>query len=243
MKISEPAEELLGKIWEFLEDNNMEYSDLNQGNLELLYPEIELFLNGEGLPDKKAVEELKNLKLIEFQDKKVKLTPRGWEESKNVIRRHRLAEKLLHDVLGLTGEDMETAACNFEHIMEGRMEESICTLLSHPQTCPHGKNIPACNCQNGKSHGTSCKCGESVKKVLEKSVLPLNEVKKGKSGQIVYIQSKKRENLNKILAMGVLPGRKLKIIQTYPSYVFQMEHTQMAIDREIARSIYVGNLE
>lgn len=242
MKISESGEELLEKIWVFMEDNKLEYG-LNHEDLEL-YSEMELFINKDGSYDEKVVEELKNLKLIEIQDDKIKLTPQGWEESKNVIRRHRLAEKLLHDVLGMTGEDMETAACNFEHIMEGGVEESICTLLSHPHKCPHGKIIPSCNCQNGISHATnSCKCNESVKKVLEKSVLPLNKIKKGKSGKIVYIQSHKRENLNKILAMGVLPGRKVEIIQTYPSYVFQMEHTQMAIDREIAESIYVGNLE
>lgn len=220
MKISEPAEEVLEKIWVYLEENDVE-----------LIPGGELY-------DEDALKELENLKLIKYENNKIHLTPSGFEESKKVIRRHRLAEKLLHDVLGMTGEDMETAACNFEHIMEGSVEDSICTLLSHPEVCPHGKPIPPCGCKED-----GCKCGEGVKEILEKTVLPLTKVKKGQSGKIIYIKSAKRENLNKILAIGVLPGRKVEVIQTYPSHVFQMEHTQIAVDGEIASSIYVGNLE
>jgi DtxR family Mn-dependent transcriptional regulator len=222
MKISEPAEEILEKIWVFLEDNDM----------ELISPEIELY-------DKKAVKELEDLKLIEYKENNIQLTLEGFEEAKKVIRRHRLAEKLLHDVLGLSGEDMETAACNFEHIMEGEVEESICTLLSHPKLCPHGKPIPSCGC----SEGEPCSCTAALKEIIEKTVLPLTKLNKGHSGKIIYIKSAKRDNLHKILSIGVLPGREIKVIQTNPSHVFQMEHTQIAVDSGIAESIFVGNLK
>jgi DtxR family Mn-dependent transcriptional regulator len=221
VKISEPAEEILEKIYVFLEENDV----------ELILLEMDLY-------DKKAVKELEDLKLIEYKGNNVQLTSEGFEEAKKVIRRHRLAEKLLHDVLGLTGEDMETAACNFEHIMEGEVEESICTLLSHPKVCPHGKPIPPCKC----SKGGMCKCTAEVKEIIKKTVLPLTKLNKGQIGKIVYIKSAKRDNLHKILSIGVLPGREIKVVQNYPSHVFQMEHTQIAVDSEIAESIFVGSL-
>lgn len=222
MKISESAEEVLEKIWVFLEDND-------EG---LISSEIESY-------DKQIVKELEDLKLIENKGNDIKLTSVGFKEAQKVIRRHRLAEKLLHDVLGLSGEDMETAACNFEHIMEGGVEESICKLLSHPKNCPHGKPIPPCGCNKEGS----CSCSAAVREIIKKTVLPLTKLDEGQIGEIVYIKSEKHDNLHKILSIGVLPGRRVKIIQTYPSHVFQMEHTQIAVDSEIAESIYVGNLK
>lgn len=218
MKISEPAEEILEKMWVFLENEDDKLIPINEY-------------------DKNALKKLENLNLIEYEYDKVHLTPEGFEESKKIIRRHRLAEKLLHDVLGMSGEDMETAACNFEHIMEGCVEDSICTIFFHPEVCPHGKPIPPCECPEEARESAA-----EVKKVLEKSVLPLTKLKSGQSGKIVYIQSDKRENLNTVLAIGLLPGRKVEVIRTSPSHVFQMEHTQIAVDSEIAESIYVVEL-
>lgn len=218
MKISEPAEEILEKMWVFLEDEDDKLIPVNKY-------------------DKDALRELESLMLIEYEGDKVQLTSEGFEESKKIIRRHRLAEKLLHDVLGMSGEDMETAACNFEHIMEGGVEDSICTVLFHPEECPHGNPIPPCECLE-----EARKSAAEVKKVLEKSILPLTKLKNGQSGKIVYIKSDRRENLDTVLAMGLLPGRKVEVIRTSPSHVFQMEHTQIAVDREIAESIYIGEL-
>ncbi|MEN4006329.1 MAG: metal-dependent transcriptional regulator [Methanobacteriaceae archaeon] len=218
MKISEAAEEILEKMWVFLEDEDDELIPVNEY-------------------DEDALKELKNLKLVEYEDDKAQLTPEGFEESKKIIRKHRLAEKLLHDVLGMSGEDMETAACNFEHIMESDVEDSICTIFFHPEVCPHGKPIPPCECLEEAREST-----DDVKKVLERSILPLTELKDGQSGKIVYIKSDRRENLNMVLAIGLLPGRKVEVIRTSPSYVLQMEHTQIALDSGIAESIYVGEL-
>lgn len=220
--ISEPAEEALERIWACLEEKDEDF----------ISQELQSY-------DQQILKELEDLNLIEYRDHEILLTSKGFEEAKSVIRRHRLAEKLLHDVLGLSGEDMETAACNFEHILGGELEESICTLLSHPEKCPHGKPIPPCECV----HDGKCECTVAVKEIIEKTVLPLNNLDKGQRGEIVYVKTNKRENLNKILSIGLLPGRKIKILQNYPSYVFQMEHTQVAIDRELAQSIYLGNIE
>ncbi|WP_244372834.1 iron dependent repressor, metal binding and dimerization domain protein [Archaeoglobus fulgidus] len=61
-----------------------------------------------------------------------------------MVRLHRLAERLLSDILGF--KDVEEHACRFEHLIDDEAEEAICTLLGHPQVCPHGRTIPAGNC-------------------------------------------------------------------------------------------------
>ncbi len=74
------------------------------------------------------------------------LTVRGLQKAAVAIRRHRLAEKLLVDVVGMPPEEVEDAACGLEHHLDGKLAERICKLLKHPKVCPHGKKIPQGKC-------------------------------------------------------------------------------------------------
>jgi len=77
----------------------------------------------------------------------VELTERGRKKAADIIRRHRLAERLFTDSLALDSEtEIEQQACKFEHILSPEATEKICTFLSHPQTCPHGAPIPRGAC-------------------------------------------------------------------------------------------------
>jgi putative ABC transport system ATP-binding protein len=77
----------------------------------------------------------------------VELTPRGRQRAADIIRRHRLAERLFTDSLALDSEtEIEQQACKFEHILSPEATDKICTFLGHPKTCPHGAPIPAGNC-------------------------------------------------------------------------------------------------
>lgn len=183
---------------------------------------------------KKADEDLKgNMKELETQhlvdtsNNNLKLTSKGLAEGEKIVRRHRLAERLLRDVLEMGEDEMETSACKFEHIISEDVEESICTLLGHPEICPHGKSIPAGRCCEEKE--------ETVRRIVS----PLSELKKGQIGKVAYILTRNNKNLQKLLAMGILPGTSIEMIQTYPSYVFQVGEAQIAIDTEMAEDIFV----
>ncbi|MGH9512198.1 MAG: ATP-binding cassette domain-containing protein [Terriglobales bacterium] len=77
----------------------------------------------------------------------VELTPRGYQRAADVIRRHRLAERLFTDSLALDSEsEIEQQACKFEHILSPEATDKICTFLGHPRTCPHGALIPPGPC-------------------------------------------------------------------------------------------------
>jgi putative ABC transport system ATP-binding protein len=77
----------------------------------------------------------------------VEFTPRGRQRAADVIRRHRLAERLFTDSLALDSEsEIEQQACKFEHILSTEATDKICSFLGHPRTCPHGAPIPPGPC-------------------------------------------------------------------------------------------------
>ena len=77
----------------------------------------------------------------------VELTTRGRQRAADIIRRHRLAERLFTDSLAMDSEtEIEQQACKFEHILSAEATDKICAFLGHPRTCPHGSPIPPGPC-------------------------------------------------------------------------------------------------
>jgi putative ABC transport system ATP-binding protein len=74
-------------------------------------------------------------------------TEKGRKRAEDVIRRHRLAERLFTQTFHVHDEkEVAEQACRFEHILSPEATDSICTFLGHPRTCPHGSPIPAGEC-------------------------------------------------------------------------------------------------
>jgi len=155
---------------------------------------------------------------------KIRLTKRGEKYSRQLIRAHRLAERLLHDVLG---GDFESGACEFEHTVTPELVDSICILLGHPRTCPHGMEIPEGEC-----------CRKSSR-TAQSSVIPLVELKIGQSSRIAYINCQSDQQLHRIDGLCLRPGAVVKLHQKYPSYVVECENSNIAMDEQIASNICV----
>lgn len=79
--------------------------------------------------------------LVEI-DRAVRLTAKGQRLAETVVRRHRLAERLLTDILGLSWADAHQEAGKWEHVISDSVEAAIVKLLDDPTTCPHGNPIP-----------------------------------------------------------------------------------------------------
>ncbi len=75
-------------------------------------------------------------------DRTVRLTERGGRLAEQVVRRHRLAERLLTDILGLSWAEAHQEAGKWEHVISDNVETAIIRLLEDPTTCPHGNPIP-----------------------------------------------------------------------------------------------------
>jgi DtxR family Mn-dependent transcriptional regulator len=84
-------------------------------------------------------------------DRSLHLTDKGRRLATTVVRRHRLAERLLVDVIGLEWEKVHREADRWEHAISSDVEEKLVELLGDPATCPHGNPIPGSKRQvNGK---------------------------------------------------------------------------------------------
>lgn len=83
----------------------------------------------------------------------VRLTESGTRRARDVIRRHRLAERLFTDTFAIGDTEAHQQACRFEHIITPELDQRICSFLGHPKTCPHGNPIPPGPCceQRAKS--------------------------------------------------------------------------------------------
>ncbi len=165
--------------------------------------------------------------LINLQNSEVVFTGQGNERAKMIIRRHRIAERLLNDVLEMRGDEFERGACQFEHFVNEEIIASICTLLGHPSVCPHGNKIP------------QGKCCVTAKKNLEPIISPLSAIKAGKMVKVVYISTKSHASLDRLSGIGVIPGLELTIHQKFPSMILQYGETQLALDNDIAKNVFV----
>ncbi len=177
--------------------------------------------------DDQALDRLRAGALVSLEGGRVTLTDKGREKARLVIRRHRLAERLLNDVLNIKMEDAESTACQFEHILAPGVTESICTLLGHPRECPHGSPIPEGLC-----------CQEARRQVAS-LVAPLTEMKVGETARVAYISTTHHPRLHKLISLGVAPGARIRCHQKYPSYIIQRENTEVALEEEVAGEIYV----
>jgi DtxR family transcriptional regulator, Mn-dependent transcriptional regulator len=212
MKLSDRAEEILEALWIAVEEKGRGYAERDKIRIA---------------EDDPAYEELTSLAYIEVKEGRVFLRQEGKEEGRRTIRRHRLAERLMMDVLNIRGESGEERACQFEHLLNEEVDAKVCTMLNHPTTCPHGKPIPPGEC-----------CDEAKKKG-DLGVVPLTELKSGEEGAIAYIQTEDDKKMQKLMAMGVLPGNRIILIQSFPSYIFRVGFSEFAIDSAMAREIFV----
>jgi putative ABC transport system ATP-binding protein len=154
-------DEMLEELW--LHEENLEPADV--GRIRARGP----------LPPRLLVERMSQLGLVELQphradhihrdierchdgsvvvaalpehgDAVVSLTQRGRRRAQDVIRRHRLAECLFANALHVENpEIVAQEACKFEHVLSPEVTDRICTFLGHPETCPHGSEIPRGPC-------------------------------------------------------------------------------------------------
>ncbi len=169
---------------------------------------------------------LRELHEMGYVDENGNLTEIGVERAKKIIRLHRLAERLLHDVLSASEGEIESSACKFEHVISEEVEQAICTLLGHPDVCPHGREIPPGEC---------CIKGQDEVKSI---VLRLSALSPGEEAEIKYL-SGNDEIIKKIIALGILPGKKVKVVRVFPAHLIQIDNTQIAIDERMAEIIHV----
>lgn len=206
-------DEILESLWKMKEEGEQTRETL------FSYPEVK--------PDVALLEEMEKEGLVSLNEKNVSLTEKGEEKAREIVRRHRLAERLFYELFELPDKSIETTACSFEHILDPSVTESVCTFLGHPRTCPHGKKIPP------------GECCERFETEVRPITLPLTKLQPGEAGRVVFIASRSRGRLERLAGLGIVPGVVVKVEQMSPSPVVQVRGGEIAIDKAVARRIFV----
>jgi len=212
MNVSPKAEEILESLWIITEEKGE-----NAAHFDALQID----------QDDEALAELVGLAYVEVRGERVHLRREGRAEARMTVRRHRLAERLMMDILDIKGRSGDERACEFEHLLHHGVDTKICALLNHPTTCPHGKPIPP---------GSCC---EQARQEGDVGVVALTELKAGERGEIAYLSATDAGKMQKLMSMGVLPGSDLEVTRTFPTYIFKVGHSEFAVDDELAREIFV----
>ncbi|NMC60370.1 MAG: metal-dependent transcriptional regulator [Candidatus Methanofastidiosa archaeon] len=221
--LEEIIEEALEYIWTLREQDD----DFVETFISGINSRCNFSKTSEDLSPKYILENLEKEGYIEIVANKIKFQKKGEEIGKKIIRRHRLTERLLKDILQMTIDEIEEPACRLEHTITEGLEDSICTLLGHPSVCPHGFEIPEGNC---------CK---NVSKVIEPVIVSLDDMESGNEGKIMYLVTKSHPRLQRLSTLGLSPGSKIRILQTFPTFVVQIDETQIALEKSIAKDIFV----
>ncbi len=206
-------DEILELLWTLREDGRSGRADL-------------LHATAEESPEA-LLEELRASGQVELSGGEVRMTPRGEERARVIIRRHRLAEVLLHNLFEIDNHQMESSACQFEHILSAPVTESVCTFLGHPPQCPHGRPIPK---------GACC---DRIRTDLRPLVTRLSDASLGTPVRIVFITPKSKRRLEKLSSLGIVPGSSVRLMQRNPSHVLQIGQTTVAVDKDITDEIFV----
>jgi DtxR family transcriptional regulator, Mn-dependent transcriptional regulator len=110
-------------------------------------------------------------------DRTIRLTDKGRRLATTVVRRHRLAERLLTDVIGLEWEKVHREAARWEHAISADVEKKLVELLGDPVTCPHGNPIPGARARTNSTPTVQLSVSEpgrvTVARISEK--LELND--------------------------------------------------------------------
>ncbi len=154
-----------------------------------------------------------------------RLSQKGLEVAVRVMRRHRLAERLLTDVLGMPWDEVHAEACRLEHAISARVEERLLVLLGDPQTCPHGLPIPPADLSEPHRPG-----------------VPLAQLSSGDAATVAEVTEELSEMLRYLGQIGVRPGAELRVIEKAPlggPVTIEVGELRSAISLELARTISV----
>lgn len=157
----------------------------------------------------------------------VKLTDSGRKIASLILRRHRLAERLLTDFLHLDWSEVHDPACKLEHAITPEILKPLEKALGHPKKCPHGNPIPT-------------GCGG----IIEEPTVALSELESKSCGIIEKITEEKPETLKELAKLKLTPGEQIKIekLSSEGRLIVRTKSKVCEIDHDLADIIYVKKL-
>jgi DtxR family Mn-dependent transcriptional regulator len=162
---------------------------------------------------------------VEEKERPLLLTTRGRALAESVVRKHRLAERLLTDIIGLPWEKAHLEAGRWEHVISDEVEERLVEVLGNPTTCPHGNPIPgAGQAREDLTVLSDSRQGDHIRleRVTEQIEIDL-------------------ESLSYLSANGFVPGTEATVASRAPdgTLILDLGPTTIALGPALAQQLFV----
>jgi len=169
-------------------------------------------------------------------DRHLELTSEGLRLATRVMRKHRLAERLLSDVIGLDWELVHAEACRWEHVISENVERRLLELLGHPTESPYGNPIPGLD-----------ELGQNVGEEFMDGVEPLSDAVGSTRSRVrvrrISEETQKDEELMTTLRrVGALPDKVVEVSRTALGILVGSGGESAEIEPEAATHIFVRRL-
>ncbi len=171
------------------------------------------------------LKQLEQKGLVKYAEKGVVLTKEGELEAKKVIRKHRLSERLLTDILGFKWDKVHEEACRLEHDISPEMEEKIEEKLGNPRTCPHGYPIPN---------------KEGI--IVQNNAVKLSELKANEKGVIISVFEENPAMLQYLGSLGLYPQVEVEVRSIAPfggPIIIRSSGSEKSVGKELTEKILV----
>ncbi len=170
-------------------------------------------------------------------DRHLELSEKGRALATRVMRKHRLAERLLTDIIGLEIEYVHEEACRWEHVMSEQVERRLINLLEHPTESPYGNPIPGLAELGETAEDAGFLDGvESLAKAAVRQEEPVRRIVR----RIAEELQKDTEVMSVLRRVGALPGNDVLISRGHDGVVVARQGETAEIDADAAVHVFVS---
>ena len=171
------------------------------------------------------IRRLRDAGLVEWEPGgRIELTDDGWRTALDIVRRHRLVETFLHQVVGLELWEVHDEAERMEHAVSERLVDRIDEMLGHPEVDPHGHPIPA----------------PGAERYVEPDLLDLSAVDVGVRASVESVSDHDAPALAHLAQLGLLPGAQVEVVERAafggPTWV-EVDGARHALGDQLLRSV------
>jgi DtxR family Mn-dependent transcriptional regulator len=227
---SESVEEYLEAIYGFNERGELARNQALSEKLKVSPPSVT-----------QMIKRLADEGLVEYEPYKgAYLTGKGMALAQKVVRKHRLIERFLYDVLKLPMEKIHDEACRMEHGVSDEAAVALCKAMNSPETGPDDAPIPECpldveNC-------SECEEAREAAGPEHPLTTQLSNLKPGEEGRVAFLRGG-RHATQRIMDMGLTPGTYVKMVKAAPfrgPVEVEVRGTSLALGRGLANHVFIN---
>lgn len=212
-----PVEEYLEAIWELEEEGT-----------QVIQARLAEHLGHSAPTVSETIRRLRSDGYVEIDGRILRLTDEGRERAERVVRKHRLAERFLLEVIGIPWHKTHIETCRWEHVMSDDVEARITAIMNSPSTCAHGNPIP----------------GMPARK---RNLKPLADAEKGDRVRLERVTEQVEVDLEALVYLdthGFIPGAEATVKSKAPDGTLNLDLKEgtMAMGPALGRLLYVEHI-